>query len=126
MAALDPLITALQQRGYRFSTIGELEGHSRDLTMPKLGAADLRLARIDSIAFAVNRAFQTFLFWGFSAAIVLGLALNQLVLRLAGSALGAGAARHLAAQLAGMATYTAVNFLTFRFWVFRSSVQIGR
>ncbi len=59
-------------------------------------------------------------------AIVLGLALNQLVLRLAGSALGAGAARHLAAQLAGMATYTAVNFLTFRFWVFRSSVQIGR
>ena len=83
VAALDPLITALQQRGYRFSTIGELEGHSRDLTMPKLGAADLRLARIDSIAFAVNRAFQTFLFWGFSAAIVLGLARIALMISLA-------------------------------------------
>jgi cellulose synthase/poly-beta-1,6-N-acetylglucosamine synthase-like glycosyltransferase/peptidoglycan/xylan/chitin deacetylase (PgdA/CDA1 family)/spore germination protein YaaH len=83
VAALDPLITALQQRGYRFSTIGELEGRSRDQTMPKLSAGDLRLARIDSVAFGVNRAFQTFLFWGFSAAIVLGLARIALMISLA-------------------------------------------
>lgn len=83
LAALDPLITALQQRGYRFSTIGELEGESRDLTMPALSPADLRMARIDSVAFGVNRAFQRFLFWGFSAAIVLGLARIALMIGLA-------------------------------------------
>ncbi|HTK35239.1 MAG TPA: polysaccharide deacetylase family protein [Caulobacteraceae bacterium] len=83
LAALDPLITALQQRGYRFSTIGELEGRSRDQTMPQLSPADLRLARIDSVAFGMNHAFQVFLFWGFSAAIVLGLARIALMIGLA-------------------------------------------
>ena len=83
VAALDPLITALQQRGYRFSTIGELEGRSRDQTMPKLSPADLRLARIDGIAFGINHAFQVFLFWGFSSAIVLGLARIALMIGLA-------------------------------------------
>jgi cellulose synthase/poly-beta-1,6-N-acetylglucosamine synthase-like glycosyltransferase len=51
--------------------------------MPALSAADLRMARIDSVAFGVNRAFQTFLFWGFSAAIVLGLARIALMISLA-------------------------------------------
>jgi putative flippase GtrA len=47
--------------------------------------------------------------------------LNQLVLRLAGGSLGPGAAPHLAAQLAGMATYTITTFLAARYWVFRGS-----
>ena len=83
LAALDPLITALQQRGYRFSTIGELEGRDRDSTMPKLSPADLRMARIDAVAFGVDHGFQVFLFWGFSAAIVLGLARIALMIGLA-------------------------------------------
>ena len=78
------------------------------------------------LGFALNRGF-VFRHGGaitraglrYAAAIALALALNQLVLRLAGAALGAGTGPHLAAQLAGMATYTGVSFLTFRFSVFR-------
>lgn len=47
-------------------------------------------------------------------------ALNQLVLRLAGLALGAGSIQHIAAQLSAMAVYSAVFFLVCRLWVFRS------
>ena len=80
------------------------------------------------LGFALNRRF-VFRHRGaisraglkYIAAIVLGLALNQIVLRLAGLALGPGAPQHLAAQLAGMATYTAVNFLALRVWVFRAT-----
>ncbi|HEX2801065.1 MAG TPA: GtrA family protein, partial [Phenylobacterium sp.] len=78
------------------------------------------------LGFALNRGF-VFRHGGgitraglrYAAATALALALNQLVLRLAGVVLGAGAGPHLAAQLAAMATYTGVGFLTFRFWVFR-------
>jgi putative flippase GtrA len=47
-------------------------------------------------------------------------ALNQLVLRLAGLALGAGSAQHIAAQLSAIAVYSAVFFLLCRLWVFRA------
>jgi putative flippase GtrA len=47
-------------------------------------------------------------------------ALNQLVLRLAGLALGAGSAQHIAAQLSAMAVYSVAFFLLCRLWVFRS------
>jgi putative flippase GtrA len=47
--------------------------------------------------------------------------LNQLVLRLAGQVLGPAAPAHLAAQLAGMATYTLTTFLLARYWVFRAA-----
>lgn len=77
------------------------------------------------LGFALNRGF-VFRHGGairraglrYATAIALALLLNQLALGLAGAALGPGAAQHLAAQLAGMAAYTVVNFLTFRFWVF--------
>ena len=45
--------------------------------------------------------------------------LNQAVLRLAGSALGAGAVQHVAAELCAMATYSVALFIACRFWVFR-------
>ena len=45
--------------------------------------------------------------------------LNQTVLHLAGRQLGPGAVPHLAAQLAGMGTYTVTTFLACRLWVFR-------
>jgi putative flippase GtrA len=45
--------------------------------------------------------------------------LNQGVLRMAGAALGGGAAHRLAAQLMAMAAYSATLFLICRLWVFR-------
>ncbi|MDB5426166.1 MAG: hypothetical protein JWR47_298 [Phenylobacterium sp.] len=59
------------------------------------------------------------------AAVAIAFGLNQVVLRLAGQvlgpALGPGAPAHLAAQLAGMATYTLTTFLLARYWVFRTA-----
>jgi putative flippase GtrA len=46
--------------------------------------------------------------------------LNQGVLRLAGSALGAGPAHHIVAQLAAMAVYSTAFFFLCRLWVFRA------
>ena len=51
--------------------------------------------------------------------VVGAFVLNQAVLRLAGSVLGAGAGQHLTAQLCAMASYTAASFFAFQFWVFR-------
>lgn len=78
------------------------------------------------LGFALNRGF-VFRHGGapgaaglrYLAAVALAFGLNQLVLRVAGPVLGAGAAAHLAAQLAGMASYTLVTFLLARYWVFR-------
>jgi putative flippase GtrA len=53
------------------------------------------------------------------AVVLAAFALNQLILHMAGAALGQGALPHLAAQLAGMAVYTVAVFLACRFWVFR-------
>lgn len=52
------------------------------------------------------------------ASVVLAFVMNQLALHVAGAALGSGAGQHMAAQLCGMATYTACNLLVCRFWVF--------
>ncbi len=82
LASLDSLITTLQARGYRFSTVGELEGHGRDWSMPLLPPAERRIAWIDSVAFAVQRGFNTFVFWGFTAAVALGLARISLMIGL--------------------------------------------
>ncbi|MHB8285592.1 MAG: GtrA family protein [Caulobacteraceae bacterium] len=54
----------------------------------------------------------------YCASVALAFAMNQIVLHVAGAALGPGANQHLAAQLCGMATYTACNLLVCRFWVF--------
>ncbi len=55
------------------------------------------------------------------ATVVIAFGLNQIVLRLAGQVLGPAAPAHLAAQLAGMATYTLTTFLLARYWVFRAA-----
>jgi putative flippase GtrA len=52
------------------------------------------------------------------ASVALAFVMNQLVLHVVGAALGPGVNQHLAAQLCGMATYSAVNLLICRFWVF--------
>jgi putative flippase GtrA len=55
------------------------------------------------------------------ATVAIAFGLNQIVLRLAGQVLGPAAPAHLAAQLAGMATYTLTTFLLARYWVFRTA-----
>lgn len=52
-------------------------------------------------------------------AMLLAFGLNQLALTVAGIALPDDRLGRAAAQLAGMATYTATQFLLFRIWVFR-------
>ena len=83
LAALDPLITALQARGYRFVTTGELEGRGRQSTMPPLSASERRSVQWDNISFAVQRAVSGFLYWAFTIAIILGLARISLMIGLA-------------------------------------------
>jgi cellulose synthase/poly-beta-1,6-N-acetylglucosamine synthase-like glycosyltransferase/peptidoglycan/xylan/chitin deacetylase (PgdA/CDA1 family) len=83
VAALEPIITALQARGYRFVAMGALEGRGRDVTMPPLSAEDRTIVFIDGLAFAASRAVGAFLFWGFSIAIVLGLLRISLMIGLA-------------------------------------------
>lgn len=56
--------------------------------------------------------------WRYGLAMAVAFLLNQLVLMAAGHALGASALAHLMAQLMGLATYTIVNFLVCRQWVF--------
>ena len=56
--------------------------------------------------------------WRYGLAMTAAFLLNQLMLLVAGRVLGAGAAAHLGAQLAGLATYTVTNFLLCRYWVF--------
>ncbi len=80
------------------------------------------------VGFALNRGY-VFRHGGalgaaglkYLAAVAIAFGLNQLVLRGAGQLLGPGAAPHLAAQLAGMATYTLTTFLLARYWVFRAA-----
>jgi cellulose synthase/poly-beta-1,6-N-acetylglucosamine synthase-like glycosyltransferase/peptidoglycan/xylan/chitin deacetylase (PgdA/CDA1 family)/spore germination protein YaaH len=84
VAALDPLITALQQRGYRLVTVGELDGQSRAATMPALSASDRRFALMDRIAFGAEWVVRTVLLWGFTGAIVLGLARILIMIALRG------------------------------------------
>ena len=83
LASLDNMITTLQARGYHFSTMGELEGHGRDWSMPILPKSERSIARMDAFAFTVRRDFNKFIFWGFTSAIALGLARIALMIGLA-------------------------------------------
>mgnify|MGYP001548577814 CR=1 FL=1 len=78
------------------------------------------------LGFALNRRFVfrqggaiSATGWRYIAVIAPALALNQLVLREAGAALGEGVAAHAMAQLASIVAYTAVSFPALRLWVFR-------
>ena len=83
VASLEGLITTLQARGYRFSTVGELEGRSRDQTMPAIPPGDRFLVNMSAIGFTARRIAGSILFWGFSSAVVLGLLRIALMLTLA-------------------------------------------
>lgn len=63
--------------------------------------------------------------WGVRAryltTIAVSFGLNQLVLQLMHARLGDTRLEHLAAQVTAMATYTVVQFILFRTWVFRQA-----
>ncbi len=80
------------------------------------------------LSFALNRSFvfrhegaASITVGKFLVSVAGAFCLNQVMLRLAGGFLGSGTVPHLAAQLAGMATYTLTTFLAARYWVFRSA-----
>ena len=83
LAALPAMIHGLKAQGYRFSTMGGLEGRGRAETMPVLPAADRWVARVDGLTFQVQRIGGAVLFWGFNAAIALGLLRIALMIGLA-------------------------------------------
>ncbi len=81
--AIDNLITTLQAQGYRFTTVGELEGRSRAETMPAIPAADRALVQMGALGFTIRRIAAIILFWGFAGAVALGLLRISLMLALA-------------------------------------------
>jgi poly-beta-1,6 N-acetyl-D-glucosamine synthase len=83
IAALRALIPALRQRGYRFVTVSELAGLTRDQVMPALSRRDWALRGADRATFEILFAVQTFLYWAFLTAIALGAARVLLITALA-------------------------------------------
>jgi cellulose synthase/poly-beta-1,6-N-acetylglucosamine synthase-like glycosyltransferase/spore germination protein YaaH/peptidoglycan/xylan/chitin deacetylase (PgdA/CDA1 family) len=74
VAALQMVVPALQREGYRFVTISQLAGLTRDQVMPILGRRERALRGADLVTFEGAFAVQTFLYWAFITAIVLGSA----------------------------------------------------
>jgi poly-beta-1,6 N-acetyl-D-glucosamine synthase len=83
LAALKTLIPALRQRGYRFVTVSELAGLTRDQVMPAMSQHDWALQGVDRVTFDVLFSTQTFLYWAFLTAIALGAARILLMTTLA-------------------------------------------
>ena len=79
-----------------------------------------------TIAFLLNRSFvfraagaRSSQAMRFLVTVVVAFGLNELVLSLAVAPSRAVTGSTIAAQMAAMATYTVVNFVLCRFWVFR-------
>ncbi len=72
--ALETIVPELSHEGYRFVTVSELAGLTRDQVMPRLAQRDRALRGADLVTFEGAFAVQTFLYWAFLAAIALGSA----------------------------------------------------
>jgi len=85
-------------------------------------AAGMVLSYVLSRVFVFRRAAEGELTAPkFVAALAVAFAVNQLVLLTMGRALGPSQLMHFAAQVLAMASYTAVNFVLCRLWVFRKT-----
>jgi putative flippase GtrA len=85
-------------------------------------AAGMALSYAMSRAFVFRRAAGAELTAPkFVAALAVAFAVNQAVLLVAGRALGPAQLMHFVAQVLAMASYTVVNFLLCRLWVFRQT-----
>ncbi|GHC89860.1 glycosyl transferase family 2 [Novosphingobium pokkalii] len=81
--ALPQIIAQLRARGYRFVTVSELAGLSRDQAMPPLAGAQAPMARAAGEGFAALGAGRRLLGWLFAGAIALGMARALLMAGLA-------------------------------------------
>ena len=72
--AVETIVPVLQREGYRFVTVSQLAGLTRDQVMPRLGPRDRALRGVDLATFDVAFAVQAFLYWAFLTAIALGSA----------------------------------------------------
>jgi len=64
----------LMREGYRFTTVSELAGFSRDQAMPAVSPQDRAMLGTDRFAFVTLYLVETFLRWAFLIAIGLGVA----------------------------------------------------
>ncbi|MCC6349067.1 MAG: glycosyltransferase [Candidatus Eisenbacteria bacterium] len=74
LAALRLIVPRLKAEGYRFVSVSELKGFSRDQAMPPVSVRDRALIGGDRVAFDLLYWVGTFLSWAFLAGIVLGAA----------------------------------------------------
>ncbi len=77
--AVEHIVPVLQREGYRFVTVSQLAGLTRDQVMPLLGRRDRALRGVDLATFDAAFVVQTFLYWAFLTAIALGSARVVLV-----------------------------------------------
>ena len=71
--AIRIFVPELQREGYRFTTVSELAGYSRDQAMPPVSSRDRALLGTDRFAFILLFLVESFLRWAFLIAITLGV-----------------------------------------------------
>ncbi len=76
--ALAQVVPLLQREGFRFVTVSDLLGTTRDAVMPPVARRDLLVVGLDRVAFDVLFVLETLLAIGFAVAI--GLAVGRLAL----------------------------------------------
>ncbi|MFL6228118.1 MAG: glycosyltransferase [Pyrinomonadaceae bacterium] len=74
IAALPVLIEKLRARGYRFVTVSQLAGLTRDQAMPPISARQGAVARADAVGFYAISLLGWLLHWLFLVGILLGVA----------------------------------------------------
>jgi cellulose synthase/poly-beta-1,6-N-acetylglucosamine synthase-like glycosyltransferase/peptidoglycan/xylan/chitin deacetylase (PgdA/CDA1 family)/spore germination protein YaaH len=74
MEAIRIFVPALRAEGYRFVTVSELAGVTRDKVMPPVSQRDRALLGGDKVAFWALFVTESFLRWAFLAGIALGAA----------------------------------------------------
>jgi cellulose synthase/poly-beta-1,6-N-acetylglucosamine synthase-like glycosyltransferase len=72
--AVEQIVPILQREGYRFVSVSQLAGLTRDQVMPALGSRDRALRGVDLATFDAFFVIETFLYWAFITAIALGAA----------------------------------------------------
>ena len=81
--ALAQAIPLLRHEGFRFVTISELMGTSRDAVMPAVAQRDVLVVGLDRVTFDVIYVFETLLAIGFAVAIALAIARMAVIIPLA-------------------------------------------
>jgi cellulose synthase/poly-beta-1,6-N-acetylglucosamine synthase-like glycosyltransferase/peptidoglycan/xylan/chitin deacetylase (PgdA/CDA1 family)/spore germination protein YaaH len=83
VAALAEVIPLLRREGFRFVTVSELIGTTRDAVMPPVARRDLLVVGLDRVTFNVLFVLETLLAVGFTVAIGLAIARVAVIIPLA-------------------------------------------